>query len=121
VDLVDEQHVALVELGEDRGEVAGALDRRPAGDVQVHPHLGGDDVRQGRLAQPRWTGEEQVVSGLPTPASGLEHDRQVLLQLALADEVGEQAGSQAALFDLLAIGGDARVEELVTHAVLRAA
>ena len=32
VDLVDEQHVAVVEVGEDRGEVAGALERGPARD-----------------------------------------------------------------------------------------
>ena len=35
VDLVDEEHVALVELREDRREVAGALQRGTRGDVQV--------------------------------------------------------------------------------------
>ena len=34
MDLVDEQHVALVELGEDRRQVAGPLERRARRDVQ---------------------------------------------------------------------------------------
>ena len=34
VDLVDEQHVALVEAGEDRGEVARVGDGGPAGEAQ---------------------------------------------------------------------------------------
>ena len=40
VDLVDEQHVALVQPGEDRGEVAGVGDRRAAGEPQRRAHLG---------------------------------------------------------------------------------
>ena len=64
VDLVDEEHVALVELGEDGGQVAGPLERRARGDVQADAHLGGDDAGQRGLAQPGRTGEEQVVGGL---------------------------------------------------------
>ena len=75
VDLVDEEDVALVELGEDRGEVAGALERRARRDVQAHAHLGGDDAGEGGLAQPGRAGEEQVVGGLAPPARRLEDDR----------------------------------------------
>ena len=68
VDLVDEQHVAVVELGEDGRQVAGPLERRTGGDVQVHAHLDGDDAGQGGLAEPGRPGEQQVV-GRPDRAS----------------------------------------------------
>jgi hypothetical protein len=122
VDLVDEQHVALAELGEDRGEVAGPFECRARGDLQVHTHLGGDDAGQRRLAQPGRAGEQQVVDRLLSLAGGLEHDSQVLLEFSLADELVERPRAQTRFeFDLGAddvVGAaDARIEELVTHDV----
>ena len=69
VDLVDEQHVAVVELGEDGGQVAGPLERRARRDVQVHAHLGGDDAGEGGLAEPGRAGEQQVVGRLADAAA----------------------------------------------------
>ena len=46
---------------------------------------------------------------------------EVLLQLALADELGEAARPQPDLDDVLGVAGDARLEELVTHGAPRAA
>ncbi len=46
---------------------------------------------------------------------------EVLLQLALADELGEQPRPQPGLDDVLGVAADARVEELVTHGGLPAA
>ena len=43
------------------------------------------------LPRPGRAGEEQVVGGLAPPAGGLEDDAQVLLELALADELVEVA------------------------------
>ena len=92
MDLVDEEDVALAELGEDGGEVAGPLERRTGRDVEADVHLGGDDAGQAGLAQAGGPGEEEVVGGLPTAAGGLQDDRQVLLELGLADEVVERRG-----------------------------
>ena len=50
VDLVDEQHAAVVEVGEDRGEVAGPLERGTARGLHARAHLGRDDSREGGLA-----------------------------------------------------------------------
>ncbi len=97
VDLVDEQHVALVEAGEDGSQVAGALERGARGDLQADLHLGGDDAGQGGLAQAGRPGEQQVVGGLAAPAGGLEDDPEVLLELGLADELVERVGPQPAL------------------------
>ena len=60
-----------------------------------HAHLGGDDAGQRGLAQARRAGEQQVVDGLGAPAGRLEDDLEVLLELGLADELGERARPQA--------------------------
>ena len=69
VDLVDEEDVALVHPGQDRGQVAGVGERRPAGQPQRRAHLGGDDHRQRGLAEPGRPGEQHVV-GRPARAAG---------------------------------------------------
>ena len=120
VDLVDEEDITLFELGEDGCQIAGALECRARCDVEVDPHLGGDDAGQRGLAEPWRPGEEEVIDRLPAAASRLEHDREVLLELALADELGQGARSQSGLDHLLDVGGDARLEELIPHGALRA-
>ena len=103
--------------------------------MQGDLELGGDDARQRGLAQAGRAGEEQVVDRLAPAAGGLEDDAEVLLELALADEVVEVAGAQAALLadevgtrravgggrrqvgeaGLEVVGGGLRREELVAR------
>jgi hypothetical protein len=99
VDLVDEQDVPLLEGGQDRGQVAGALDGRSRGVLDAHPQLARDDRGQRRLAEARRAVQEDVVGGLsPAPGGGQEH-RQVGLDLALADVFVERARTERALDD----------------------
>jgi hypothetical protein len=67
VDLVDEEHVVLLEVGQQRGQVLGLLEHRPAGLAQVHAQLGGDDVAQRGLAQARRAEQQHVVQRLGAP------------------------------------------------------
>ena len=64
VDLVDEQHVLRLEVGEQRGEVARALEHRARGLAQVDAELLGDDVRERGLAQARRAEQQHVVERL---------------------------------------------------------
>ena len=61
VDLVDEQHVALFEIGQERGEIAGFGDDRPGGGAEIHAELARDDLRQRRLAEARRTDEQDMI------------------------------------------------------------
>ena len=61
VDLVDEQHVARLEVGQQRGEIARALEHRARGLAQVDAHLARDDVRERGLAQARRAEQQHVV------------------------------------------------------------
>ena len=69
----------------------------------------------GGPANSRWSAD------WPAPARRLEHDRQVLLELALADELGQRARPQPGLDDLLGVGRRRRFEELIPHGALPAA
>ena len=53
VDFVDEQHVARLQVGEDGGEVSGALDDRAGGGAEAYAELAGDDLGERGLAQAR--------------------------------------------------------------------
>ena len=69
------------------------------------------------LAEPGRSGEQQVVGRLAAPRRAASSTiDEVLLQLALADELGERARAAARLVALLDVADRCRVEELVTHA-----
>ena len=74
VDLVDEEDVALLEGGEDGGQVALAVERRPRDGVDAALHLAGHDVGQGRLAQAGRPGQQHVVEWLAPGPGGVEED-----------------------------------------------
>ena len=97
VDLVDEQDVALVERGEDRGEVARPLDRRPARVADVHAELARDDRREGRLAEAGRAVQQDVVGRLSPALRRLEQHVEARLDLALADVLVERARPQRRL------------------------
>src|SRR5581483_2224764 len=104
MDLVDEQDVARLEVGEDRGEVAGALEHRGGSRAQVHAELARDDVGERGLAEPRRAEEQHVVERLGPRARRLDEDLELLAHLLLADVVGELRRAQRAL-ELLLLGG----------------
>ena len=116
MDLIDEQDIVCFERGENCCKVARAFQGRSRCDMQPGPHLGGDDSCKRRLPQPRWAREQQVIRGLTTFLSGAEHDREVFLQLALADEIGQRRRAKASLEHTLIIGRTrSRVDEVFTH------
>jgi hypothetical protein len=119
MDLVDEEHVALAELREHGGEVAGPLDRRSRRDVDRHAHLAGDDAGQARLAEAGGAGQQHVVDGLRPPPGRLQDDLEVGLQLPLAHELRQGAGPEAHVGDDLGVVGGLRFgpQQLLAHGV----
>ena len=70
MDLVDEQHVARLQVGQDRGQIAGPGDHRARGRPKADTQFVRDDLRQRGLAQARRTEEQRVVQGLAAGARG---------------------------------------------------
>ena len=106
VDLVDEQHVAVFEVGQQRREIAGLGDDRTRGGAEADTELPGHDLRERRLAEARRSGEQHMVERLAAIARGLDEDAEVGARLLLADELGERARPQRGLGGVgVALGG----------------
>ena len=58
MDLVDEQYIALLQVGQQRCQVARPDQHRSCGDTEPHAHLGSHDPGQRGLPQPGRTGEQ---------------------------------------------------------------
>ena len=111
VDLVDEQDVARLQVGQDGGQVAGALDHRPGGGAEPDPQLAGDDLGQRGLAEAGRAVQQHVVQRLAAGAGGLDEDAEVFPGRSLADELRQGLRAEAGLGGVLgaAGGGDGAV------------
>src|SRR5262245_24528007 len=101
MNLVDEEHVPRFQIGQQRGEIAGALEHRAGGLAQVDAHLLRDDVRQGGLAEAGWAEQQDVVERLATSFRRLDEDLELAADLFLPDVLGQRAGPQRLLDPLL--------------------
>jgi hypothetical protein len=89
VDLVDEEDAARLQRGQERGDVALALECGTRGLHERDVELVGEDLGQRRLAQARRAGEQNVVEGLAARRCRLQRDGELLAQRGLADELLE--------------------------------
>src|SRR5206468_2894528 len=112
--LVDEEDAAGLERGEERGDVALALERRPRGLHERDVELGRDDLRERGLAETGRAGEEDVVERLAAGLGRLDEDTELVLDRGLADEVREPPRAQRAV-ELL-VGCDRRCGLDALHA-----
>ena len=111
MDLVDEQDVALFQVGEQRGEIAGLGDDRPRGGAEADAQLARHDLRQRGLAEAGRAGEQHVIERIAARLGGLDEHLEVGARLLLADELGQPLRTQRLLHDVgVALGaGDEAV------------
>ena len=89
MNLVNEQHVARLERGEDAGQIAGFVEHRARRNLEAYTQFVGDDVAQRGLTQARRTVEQRVVERFATVFGSLNKHAEVVNNLALAVEVVE--------------------------------
>ena len=94
MDLVDEEHVALFEVGEQRREIAGLGDHRARRGAEIDAELARHDLRQRRLAEPRRADEQHVIERLAPSPRRLDEHPEILARLLLADELGKPLRTQ---------------------------
>ena len=116
--LVDEDDVALGEVGEDGDEVALAVEPGPGDGDQPRVHLARDDVRERRLAEPGRPCQQHVVDRLAALLGRRERDRELLAHDLLPDELVELARPQRAVGLVLVAARRGRADEalLLAHA-----
>jgi len=101
VDFVDEEDVAGLEAGEERGEVTGTLDGGAGSDADRNAHFGGDDHGEGGLAEARRAVEEEVVEWLAASFGGLDGDLEAFFDALLAGVLVQVTWAECGLRDVL--------------------
>ena len=91
VDLVDEEHAAGLERGQEGGDVGLALERGPGGLDEVDLELGRHDLGERGLAEAGRAGQQDVVERVAAVAGGADGDLELALQRLLADELRRAA------------------------------
>jgi hypothetical protein len=86
VNLVDEQDVAILQVGEKSGKVAGLGDDGTRRCTEADAHFAGEDPGQRGLAQSRRSEKENMVERFAARSSGIDEDAKVFARRLLADE-----------------------------------
>ncbi len=89
MNLVHEEHVARLEIGQHGGKLRRALEHWPGSGLDGHAHLVGDDVCQRGLAETGRPEDERVIERFVSPAGRLDEDLHLLPDRALTDVVVE--------------------------------
>ena len=89
MDLVDEENVAILEIGEEGGEVAGLGDNRAGRGAEADPHFAREDPGERGLAEAGRAEEQHMVERLAAGFRGIYEDAEILARALLADELVE--------------------------------
>ena len=61
VDLIHEQNIILVEIGQQRRQITRFFNGRAGGDANIDAHFGGNNTRQRSLAQSRRAMQQHMI------------------------------------------------------------
>ena len=120
MDLVEEQHLALGQRRQHRGEVARVLNRRTTGDAQRLTDLGSDDHRQRGLAEPGWSREQHVVGRCAARVRRRQHQVQAARGRASCPTNSDEQLRSQRRFDGVVVALQVRVDERVAVLVATA-
>ena len=87
MDFVDEQHIAGAQVGQDGGQVTGALDGGTRRHFDIDSHLIRHDVGQRGFSQARRTVKQNMIQRLAALTRGGDQDGQILLDLVLPNQI----------------------------------
>ena len=103
MNLVDEEHIVALQIGEQCRQVLGLFEHRAAGLTEIHAQLGGNDVGECGLAQTRRPEQQNMVERLLAFLGSANEDFQLLAHLGLADVLAQLLGAQGAFDRLFAV------------------
>ena len=97
VDFVDEEDVALFEIGEQAREVAGFLDHGARGHADTLAELVAEDEGERGLAETGRARKQDVIQRIAAALRGADHDLEALDGFGLAHEIGKRKRAQRGL------------------------
>lgn len=103
MNLVDEQYIVGLEIGQQCRQILGLFQHRAAGLAQVHAQLGRDDVGQRGLAQTGRAEQQHMIERLAAFLGSADKDFKLLAGLGLAHILIKQFRAQRAFQRLLAL------------------
>ena len=106
MNLVDEQDVARLEIGELRRQVARFDDDGSGGRAEIDAELARHDLRQRRLAEAGRTDEQHVIERLAARLGRCDEDPEILARRFLAGEISEELRANRRLVLGALFGGD---------------
>ena len=97
MNLIDEEHIMILQIGQQRGKIALTLNRGCRGLAKVRPHLVRYDAGERRLSKPWRTVEKNVIKRFPARQCGLNKLGQIILYFVLPNVLAETARAQTVL------------------------
>ena len=97
VDLVDEQHIARFQIGQDGGQIARPRQHRTRGHAKPHPQFARHDLRQRGLAKARGAMKQDMIHRLAPAARAFDEYAQIGPRFGLTDEIGQRLRTQSAV------------------------
>ncbi len=119
MDLVDEQNVARLEIGQERGEIAGFGNDRSRGGAEIDAEFARHDLRQRGLAEARRADEQHVVERFLARARRLDEHREIGARLFLADEFAQSLRPQRGVDVVVALVGGHQAARGCAHVIPR--
>lgn len=97
MDLVEKEDLALAQARQNRSQVTGVLDRRPARHAQRRAELVGHDHRERGLAQSGRARQEHVIGHRAAVFRALQHETELVRHPRLALELAQRRRPQRGL------------------------
>src|SRR5690606_39043706 len=94
MNFVDEQHVALFEIGEQRRKIPRLGDDGAGGGTKIDAEFLGHDLRQRRLAKAGRTDKQHMIKCFPAHLRRLDEDLEIGARRRLPDKIVQRLRAQ---------------------------
>ena len=119
MDLINEQDITLLQIGQQSGKIAGLFDGRAGGNADLHAHLLRHNAGQRCLAKARRAVQQNMVHRFPALLGGTQVNAQIVFGLFLTDIIIQRFGAQADFLGGIGRGGVRADQAAGIHRIFR--
>ena len=119
MDLINEQDITLLQIGQQGGKIAGLFDGRAGGNADLHTHLLRHNAGQRCFAKARRAVQQNMVHRFPALLGGAQVNAQIVFGLFLTDIIIQRFGAQADFLGGIGRGGVRADQAAWIHRIFR--